>query len=556
MRRIIPAHPHPSRPPVRRALAALGPLLVCALLALGAAALAAAPARAGRVLLLGVDGASWSVIDPLVAEGALPNFAALAAAGVTAELETVEPVNSPTVWTSIATGRSPEAHGIHDFLQTALDRAVPSVFERLAAAGRRVGLYDYLVTWPPTDLPGGFVIPGWTHRDHAVAPPDVFARSGLVPPYHYSVEGLRLRHEYLPRCREELQRKAAQWLALQRAFQPEVGAVTFYSVDALSHRFWRDAFPEQFDGGRPADPAVAGVIREAMIGVDRSLGEIRASLAPEDVLLVASDHGFQAGEEEEARIWTSSLERALAAADLVPGRDAFRIVSQFFAVTVRVLPGPLEERDALTERLAAALRALRAAGDSGAPLYTVDVLDGTPRPPGHERPVLDRIRQWGVRTAAAWLFDTEFGEDAHTWLLARPDRAVLDPLWPDGRVAGEGGEWPIAEIAGPDDFSGRHHPTAVLLAAGGPIRPQPARLRLSVLEIAPLLVHLAGEAVPDDLERAVPAPVLDPAWLAAHPPRLVPAASLPAPPRPGDADAGAGEEDLRERLRSMGYIRD
>ena len=89
------------------------------------------------------------MIDPLIAEGALPHFAALAKDGVSADLATVEPVNSPTVWTSIATGRSPEAHGITNFFDTALDRQVPTVFERLAAGGRRVGLYDYLATWPP-----------------------------------------------------------------------------------------------------------------------------------------------------------------------------------------------------------------------------------------------------------------------------------------------------------------------------------------------------------------------------------------------------------------------
>ena len=156
------------------------------------------------------------MIDPLVAEGALPSFAKLAADGVQAELETVEPVNSPTVWTSIATGRSPSAHGISNFLQTALDRKVPTVFERLAAAGRRVGLYDYLVTWPPTALPNGFMIPGWTQRDAAREPPDVFARAGLKPPYRYSLDGLRLRDEYLENARRELARKAPQWRALAR----------------------------------------------------------------------------------------------------------------------------------------------------------------------------------------------------------------------------------------------------------------------------------------------------------------------------------------------------
>ena len=65
---------------------------------------------AARVLVVGIDGASWCVIDPMIAEGALPNFAALIERGGSAELDTVDPLTSPVVWSSIATGRSPEAH--------------------------------------------------------------------------------------------------------------------------------------------------------------------------------------------------------------------------------------------------------------------------------------------------------------------------------------------------------------------------------------------------------------------------------------------------------------
>ena len=118
-----------------------------------AASLLAVPATA-RVVLIGVDGATWSVIDPLLASGRLPSLAAIASRGVAAELETVEPVNSPTVWTSIATGRRPDAHGVTDFLKKSYSIQVPTIFERLAAQGKRVGIYDYLVTWPPRTLPG------------------------------------------------------------------------------------------------------------------------------------------------------------------------------------------------------------------------------------------------------------------------------------------------------------------------------------------------------------------------------------------------------------------
>jgi len=515
--------------------------------------LACTSAQAGRVVLVGVDGAGWSVLDPLLAEGVAPHFAALARDGVTAELETVEPVISPTVWTSIATGRSPAAHGITDFLKNALDRRVPTVFERLAAAGHRVGLFDYLSTWPPSALPEGFLVPGWMRRDDSVTPPDAFARAGRTPPYRYSLEGLRTRAEYLANSRRELREKAPQWLALAKAFDVEVGALTFYSVDALGHRFWHDAFPGSVDGDAPPpDPASAGVIREAYLGVDAALGEIRAGLAPEDVLIVVSDHGFEAGDGGR-RVWTSSLEDSFRAAGLEAGRDPFLFASQFAAVTVRVKPGPLAERDALTERIAATLRALRAAPD-GDPLYSVFVVDGAERPPGAERPFGERLRQWAVRQGAWWMFGVEFGTEAHAWVLAQPREKVLNALWPDGRVSVNGSERPVAELAAPDDFTGKHHPTAIFLAAGGPIRREPARLRLSVLEIAPLLVHLAGEPLPDDLERPLPAALLDPAWLAAHPVRQVPAASLPAPPRPDGSGADAGDEALRERLRSMGYL--
>lgn len=503
-------------------------------------------------MLVGVDGAAWSVLDPLLAEGALPHFAALVRDGVSADLDTVEPVISPTVWTSIATGRSPEAHGVTDFLKSSLDRPVPTVFERLAAAGRRVGVFDYLATWPPSPLPNGFVVPGWLRRDDSVSPPDVFARAGGEPGYRYSLDGLHSKREYLANARRELREKAPQWLALAKAFEVEIGAVTFYSVDAIGHRFWHDAYPESFDAGVPApDPEDAGALREAYVGVDAALGRIRASLAPEDVLVVVSDHGFEAADDPR-RVWTSKLGGVLAAAQLAPGRDPFQVVSEFAVVTIRVQPGPLAERDALTERVAAALRAVRSVPEGDA-LYSVFVLDGAERPAGHERGLGDRLLQWAVRQAAWWIFGTKFGTDAHAWVLAQPREKVLDGLWPDGRVAANGTERAVAELVAPEDFTGGHHPTAIFLAAGGPIRREAARLRLSVLDVAPLLFHLAGEPLPDDLEHPLPAALFEPAWLAAHPPRSVPASSLPAPPRP-DAPGAASDEGLRERLRSMGYI--
>jgi len=535
--------PASSRP---RFLAARALLALVVLFAL------ATPAAA-RVFVIGVDGGSWGVIDPMLARGELPHLAALMARGVAARMDTVEPVISPTVWTSIATGRSPAAHGVTGFLATRLSRRVPTIFERLAARGLRVGLYDWLVTWPPNAPAGGFVIPGWLRRDPSVAPADVWTRAGVTP--YFWEANARTPDGFVARAREEVVRKAPTWNALAAAFLLDVGGVTFYSVDATSHRFWQDAFPGQFGDVKPAEPsAYAGVIPEVMRGIDRSVGEIVAGLSPDDTVIVVSDHGFQADTRGRRRIWVMQLADHLSQFGLDPDRDGFNFVGEFFAVVLRVRPGPIAERDAVTERWAALLRGAHATG--GQPIFSgVEVVDAAPRPPGAERPWLTRARQAAVRLVLRYAFDEHLEAPAHAWVIARPDHEVLDALWPDGTVEIGGVRLPVREAAHPDDFSGRHEPTAVFVAAGGPVRPVSGRARVSVLDVAPLVAYLAGQPIPDDLEGRLPADWIAPAWLAAHPARHEPAP--PWRPEGGGADVPGAADDAAviERLRALGYVR-
>ena len=529
--------------PMRRLLRGVLPLLTCLLLL-------AAGAQA-RVVVVGVDGAGFTALDPLLAEGVLPNLQALMERGVHAELATVEPVNSPTVWTSIATGRRPDVHGITDFLKDARNVRVPTLFERLAVQGLRVGTYDYLMTWPPRALPGGFVIPGWMRRDDATAPPDALTRHG-GPGYRYALRGIFGRVAYAANVRRELAEKPVQWRALWDGFAPDVGAVTFYAVDAASHRFFADAHPDEFEPGSvpEPDPAYAGLIREAFLGIDAAVGEIAAGLDPDDALLVVSDHGFQA-EEGFRRVWSGRFDDALARADLVPGRDAFSVEGQFAYVFVRVHPGPFAEREALTDRLAAFFR--EAATPAGEPLFTVELLDVAPRPSEAARPWTGRLRQWGLRLLMEHVFSVHLSTDAHAFLLMRPDHDALESVWPGGRVRVAGREIPVERVIDGDGFTGRHHPTALFVAAGGALRAIPERGRLSVLDVAPLVAYLAGAAIPDDLEGTLPRDWLEPAVLAERPPRTVAARSLPRLPDPEAPPPGFDRERL-EQLRSMGYL--
>ncbi|HEU4429066.1 MAG TPA: alkaline phosphatase family protein, partial [Myxococcota bacterium] len=218
-----------------------------------ACGLALAANAAPRVVIVGIDGGSWNLVERGWRAGELPNLKAVAERGVQAELASVEPTNSPAVWTSIATGRSPAAHGVTHFHATRHAIRAPVVWEMLARRGRRVGLYDYLVMWPPPELPGGFAIPGWMRRSERVTPPDVFARAGAAP-YSYSSEALRTPDEILANNRREAREKPAVFVRLLRAFDPELATVTFYGLDAASHRFWHAAFPRDFSEPLPPAP--------------------------------------------------------------------------------------------------------------------------------------------------------------------------------------------------------------------------------------------------------------------------------------------------------------
>lgn len=508
----------------------------------------ATPAAAGRVVLVGLDGGSWNVIDPMIAAGELPNLAAIVAAGVTAELETVEPVTSPVVWTSIATGRTPEHHGVTDFFKTALQIRTPTVFERLAARGMRVGLYDYLMTWPPASLPGGFVIPGWLRRDDTVTPADAWSRIDLAA-WSNAYDPLKTSEDYRRNALVEVREKAPRWNQLARAFDVEVGAVSFYALDGMSHRFWHGAYPDGFDPeiAKLATPAQRTALRDAMRGVDRSIGEIRGALSPEDVILIASDHGFRS-REDPSDIWVSHFEDALRTAGLDPDRDGFAIVTEFGQLVIRVRPGDFERADETTRRLAQLIETHRT--EDGTGLYwSAEVMDIAPRPAGRERPFANRLRQWTLRTILELGFDVHFETTAHAIVFALPRAGVLEALWPDARVRVGERRQPLNAVFSRQVFTGEHDETAIFLAAGGPVRHLSTRERISVLDIAPLIFHLSGSPVPDDLEGSVPKQ-----WLADWRPVRAAAADEMPGIRAGTPDADGSDPLLVEKLRRLGYI--
>ena len=65
-----------------------------------------------KVLLVGWDGADWPLLGPLLEAGELPQLARLVAQGVSGDLGSAAPLVPSMLWTSLATGKRPQKHGV------------------------------------------------------------------------------------------------------------------------------------------------------------------------------------------------------------------------------------------------------------------------------------------------------------------------------------------------------------------------------------------------------------------------------------------------------------
>src|SRR5262245_18470839 len=82
----------------------------------GALAADAQPDGKTGVFVLGVDGMDPVVLQRLMDEGKLPNFAKFAARGSFQPLGTANPPQSPVAWSTFVTGMNPGGHGVYDFV--------------------------------------------------------------------------------------------------------------------------------------------------------------------------------------------------------------------------------------------------------------------------------------------------------------------------------------------------------------------------------------------------------------------------------------------------------
>jgi predicted AlkP superfamily phosphohydrolase/phosphomutase len=267
-----------------------------------------------RVVFAGIDGATWDIIEPMVADGELPNLAAMVREGVTGPLKSTVPPNSSLAWCSFQTGVHPGKHGVFFFREQrhgSYQRPVvswdsvqsPSIWKLASEHGKKVCVITMPLTFPvePVNgcMIGGLLTPD-RHSDF-IHPPELRAELeaaiGDVPAdnepealFHSGGEAAAVKSLY--HVIEQITRMAE--FALDK-YDPDLFAIVYRQVDLTSHQAWCFQDPEWQKANPGKWEARKDMLADAYRAVDAAFGRIREkakTLDGEVAFGTCSDHGF------------------------------------------------------------------------------------------------------------------------------------------------------------------------------------------------------------------------------------------------------------------------
>jgi predicted AlkP superfamily phosphohydrolase/phosphomutase len=264
------------------------------------------------LLIIGLDGATWDLLDPWIERGWLPNLGRIRRRGTWGPLRSTMPPATLPSWTTFMTGMNPGRHGIFDFTRRELGtysvqfvnasfRKSRTIWKHLSDAGRRVCVLGVPGTYPPEPLNGcmisGFDTPVTTRADASfVAPPTLAPMVMAMGGFPFAdFQEFRVGKAWYRKALAALLRGIEIKTRLAKAlFERQCWdcfMLLFGESDTVAHHFWKfhDRHSPRFD---PAGALEWGdAIQRVYRALDAAIGELIAA-APGATVLVASDHGF------------------------------------------------------------------------------------------------------------------------------------------------------------------------------------------------------------------------------------------------------------------------
>lgn len=287
-----------------------------------------------KLLLIGWDAADWKIIGPLLAKGHMPSLKKLIDNGVYGNMSTMNPPYSPMLWSSVATGKTPDKHGILGFIEvvpnqkairpvTANSRKSRAIWNILHNQGYKSNVVGWWPSFPAEPINGVMV----SDKFQKVSPdPSKQApiRDGSIHPKNLveDLKDLRMfpfevtkEHilPFIPKAAQIDQKKEGNGLIplskilsqnvsvhnastyLLRKTDWDFMAIYFDLIDHFCHSFMKYYPPKLSRVPQKQYDIYKDVVNGAYRFQDMMLGRVLDLISEDTTVIIMSDHGFESG---------------------------------------------------------------------------------------------------------------------------------------------------------------------------------------------------------------------------------------------------------------------
>jgi predicted AlkP superfamily phosphohydrolase/phosphomutase len=550
-----------------------------------------------KVFVIGLDGATFDVMIPLIQQGRLQNIAALMQQGGWGRLRsTIHPL-TPPAWTTFMTGKNPGKHGVFDFIEVIPGsynirfvngsfRRADSLWSILSQNNKKVGVINVPFTYPPERV-NGFLISGLD----TPGPDSTFTHPpGLYREILEKVGGYDLRetwpigkrlHEYKI---EDLDRvignKTAVTKYLMTHYPWDFLMMVYGSPDQVQHLFWR--YMEDQNKGIEDDQTkrFGPIIPYTYVRIDQAIGELLKESDEKTIVMILSDHGGgKIKRVIDLNSWLASqgylAYRKKSSVEVLVGtvRPFFkRYVPRRYRDWLKAMFPQFKDR-AESQLYFAGIDWEKTRAYSWGMYGNISINLTGREPRGAVRPGREYEAVCAKITEKLYRLEDPFDHSRLVEKVYRKEDIFSGPfldkapdlliVWKDyayytqGNLRNKGSIFQDSLYIDSSEFehSGTHRLEGVFIASGGVIKKGLEVKGTTIVDLAPTILYLMGLPIPMDMDGRVVQEIIEEDYWKNHPPQWVDRKAKLDPPAQDFHDyAGHEVEAMRERLKGLGYL--
>jgi predicted AlkP superfamily phosphohydrolase/phosphomutase len=551
-----------------------------------------------KLLVIGLDGASFNVLDVLIEKGFLPNISRLIGNGVRADLETTFPPITAVAWSSFMTGKNPGKHGIFEFVmreqksnrQLAVNASLRhgrAIWDILSDAGKRVIVHNFPCTYPPHQLNGLMIADFMTPRGRR----DFTCPAGLLEELEAKFGDYRLHlsqtyaggnvQGVLDELNDELEYKAKVTEYLMTNYEWDAFFQYFWGTDRIQHELWHIFDEEHPRHNREEAMKYRDAVYKYFRRVDEIVGRLTALAGDDALVWIASDHGFGAAHKYcSFNIWLlqqgflqlkqdarTRFKKLMFNLGITP-ENAFKVVKKIPLGKLRPARGVSNNAGA-SKALSTFFLSFNdvdwtrtqafSKGNYGQIYVNLKGREaqGSVEASDYNKvceEIIARLKAMrDPATGEPWVGRIHRREEIYSGarVMDAPDISFLPRdmrYLPLGNADFTSNKFMVEAFG----ISGCHRMEGVMIASGGAVKSGFNAVQASIYDVTPTILYLLDHPVPDDMDGKVLSHIISQEFIAAHPLRYVEGEKA------GDRDdvefTSEENEEVIERLKMLGYM--